>query len=289
MVNFFIQATVGFIRNLANQKRNRTYLRDQDAIPNLVKLLITVLQKLVNNANTEGNGEDDQVDMVDIAEGCTGALQNMAKDSLSRQAIRSMDVLPSICDLLCVDNINLQRSSAGLLCEMSVDKASLESIYKANEDLIVQNELLRLLESESDATIVYASIVLTQLNRYTAEKENRHAEIGEINKRMMNIIANKVGDDNYDTYQQDQFFNYHYEGKYSLFKQFLAKLGQSQNTIQGVAFSRAPTVTHKQTIHAVLVNHVNLYRLLLNTKFGTEKLYIGVQRTSNSHFYTTLS
>ena len=272
MVNFFIQATVGFIRNLANQKRNRTYLRDQDAIPNLVKLLITVLQKLVNNANTEGNGEDDQVDMVDIAEGCTGALQNMAKDSLSRQAIRSMDVLPSICDLLCVDNINLQRSSAGLLCEMSVDKASLESIYKANEDLIVQNELLRLLESESDATIVYASIVLTQLNRYTAEKENRHAEIGEINKRMMNIIANKVGDDNYDTYQQDQFFNYHYEGKYSLFKQFLAKLGQSQNTIQGVAFSRAPTVTHKQTIHAVLVNHVNLYRLLFNTKFGTEKL-----------------
>merc|ERR1719238_2104448 len=97
---------------------------------------------------------------------------------------------------------------------MSVDKTSLESIYKANEDLVVQNELLALLESESDATVVYASIVLTQLNRYTAEKENRHSEIAEINKRMMNIIANKVGDksDNYDTYQQDQFFNYHYEG-----------------------------------------------------------------------------
>ena len=199
---------------MANQKRNRTYLRDQDAIPNLVKLLITVLQKLVNADNGE-NHEDDQVDMVDVAEGCTGALQNMAKDSKSRQAIRAMDVLPSICDLLCVENVNLQRSSAGLLCEMSVDKASLESIYKANEDLIVQNELLALLESESDATVVYASIVLTQLNRYTAEKENRHAEIAEINKRMMNIIANKVGEDNYDTYQQDQFFNYHYEGRSS--------------------------------------------------------------------------
>ena len=210
------KATVGFIRNMANQKRNRTYLHDQDAIPNLVKLLITVLQKLVNTADNNDNHEEEneQVDMVDVAEGCTGALQNMAKDSKSRQAIRAMDVLPSICDLLCVENVNLQRSSAGLLCEMSVDKASLESIYKANEDLVVQNELLALLESESDATVVYASIVLTQLNRYTAEKENRHAEIAEINKRMMNIIANKVGEgDNYDTYQQDQFFNYHYEGK----------------------------------------------------------------------------
>lgn len=69
-----------------------------------------------------------------------------------------------------------------------------------------------MLEAESDATIVYASIVLTQLNRYTAEKENRHAEIAEINKRMINIIANKVGEDNYDNYQQDQFLNYNFEG-----------------------------------------------------------------------------
>ena len=95
---------------------------------------------------------------------------------------------------------------------MSVDKSSLESIYRANEDCAVQNELLTLLESESEATIVYASIVLTQLNRYTAEKENRHAEIAEINKRMMNIIANRVGEENYETFQDDQFFNYHYEG-----------------------------------------------------------------------------
>ena len=72
--------------------------------------------------------------------------------------------------------------------------------------------MLTLLEAESDATIVYASIVLTQLNRYTAEKENRHAEIAEINKRMINIIANKVGEDNYDNYQQDQFLNYNFEG-----------------------------------------------------------------------------
>ena len=54
----------------------------------------------------------------------------MAKDSQSRQAIRAVDVLPSICDLLCVDNTNLQRASTGLLCEMSVDKTSMETIYK---------------------------------------------------------------------------------------------------------------------------------------------------------------
>ena len=93
-------------------------------------------------------------------------------------------------------------------------KSKLQNVTskKANEDGIVQNELLTLLEAESDATIVYASIVLTQLNRYTAEKENRHAEIAEINKRMINIIANKVGEDNYDNYQQDQFLNYNFEG-----------------------------------------------------------------------------
>ena len=42
--------------------------------------------------------------MIDIAEGCTGALQNMAKDRESRELIRNMNIIPAVCDLMCIDH-----------------------------------------------------------------------------------------------------------------------------------------------------------------------------------------
>ena len=82
---------------------------------------------------------------------------------------------------------NLQRASTGFLCEMSVDRMSLDIIYKENhvslankwivwcsklrvthlskslQNMAVQNELLNLLQAESEATVVYAAIVLSQV------------------------------------------------------------------------------------------------------------------------------
>ena len=83
---------------------------------------------------------------------------------------------------------NLQRASTGFLCEMSVDRMSLDIIYKENhvshackwtawsdrnyiflQKMAVQNELLNLLQAESEATVVYAAIVLSQVSQITLE------------------------------------------------------------------------------------------------------------------------
>ena len=53
---------------------------------------------------TEDENDHDGINMIDIAEGCTGALQNMAKDRESRELIRNMNIIPAVCDLMCIDH-----------------------------------------------------------------------------------------------------------------------------------------------------------------------------------------
>ena len=55
-----------------------------------------------------------------------------------------------------------------------------------------------------------------QLTKYSADKDNQSLEIEEINKKMLNIISNRVGASDYDNFADDQvlkcfshhFFNY---------------------------------------------------------------------------------
>ena len=75
--------------------------RNQDIISNLVKLLSAAVREIVG---TEDENDHDGINMIDIAEGCTGALQNMAKDRESRELIRNMNIIPAVCDLMCIDH-----------------------------------------------------------------------------------------------------------------------------------------------------------------------------------------
>ena len=75
--------------------------RNQDIISHLVKLLSAAVREIVG---TEDENDHDGINMIDIAEGCTGALQNMAKDRESRELIRNMNIIPAVCDLMCIDH-----------------------------------------------------------------------------------------------------------------------------------------------------------------------------------------
>ena len=152
-----VKAAIGFVRNIAHDKKNRSLLANQDLIPQLVKLLAMAENEIVTGSEVDLDG----INMIDIAEGCTGALQIMARDSPIRERIRGQNIIPAVCVLLTIDHSNLQRSVTGFLCEMSADRASREVLYRENQrGGTLKDDLLALLQAESEATVAYSAITL---------------------------------------------------------------------------------------------------------------------------------
>ena len=148
-------------------------MANQDLIPQMVKLLAMAENEIVTGSTVDLDG----VNMIDIAEGCTGALQIMARDSQTRDRIRSENIIPAVCVLLSIDHTNLQRSVSGFLCEMSVDRATREILYRENQrgGDALKNDLLGLLQAESEATVAYSAITLVSkilCNNFGVKKQN---------------------------------------------------------------------------------------------------------------------
>ena len=64
----------------------------------------------------------DGVRMEEIVEGTVGALHILARDAHNRDIIRKSNVIPIFVQLLYDEMENVQRVSAGVLCELSADK-----------------------------------------------------------------------------------------------------------------------------------------------------------------------
>ena len=64
----------------------------------------------------------DGVRMEEIVEGTVGALHILARDPHNRDIIRKSNVIPIFVQLLYDEIENVQRVSAGVLCELSADK-----------------------------------------------------------------------------------------------------------------------------------------------------------------------
>ncbi|KAK3506412.1 hypothetical protein QTP70_028107, partial [Hemibagrus guttatus] len=114
-----VKAIVGLIRNLALCPANQAPLREAGAIPRLVNLLLKAHQDL-QRLSTQ-NTYQDGISMEEIVEGCTG-------DPINRSEIANMQTIPLFVQLLysCVENV--RRVSAGVLCELALDKHSAELI-----------------------------------------------------------------------------------------------------------------------------------------------------------------
>lgn len=155
-----VKATVGLIRNLALCSANQAPLREAGAIPRLVNLLLKAHQDIQRNDSSTQQTYQDGVRMEEIVEGCTGALHILARDPINRGEIASMQTIPLFVQLLYSYVENVKRVSAGVLCELALDKQSAELIDAEGASA----PLMELLHSPNEGIATYAAAVLFRIS-----------------------------------------------------------------------------------------------------------------------------
>ncbi|CAL8272724.1 unnamed protein product [Lota lota] len=98
--------------------------------------------------------------MEEIVEGCTGALHILARDPFNRGEIASMQTIPLFVQLLYSYVENVKRVSAGVLCELALDKQSAELIDAEGASA----PLMELLHSNNEGIATYAAAVLFRIS-----------------------------------------------------------------------------------------------------------------------------
>ncbi|XP_078454512.1 catenin beta-like isoform X1 [Lampetra planeri] len=154
-----IKADVGLIRNLALSSANHAPMRDEGVVHRLAQLLIRAHQDMRTASGTLPQTVDG-IRMDEIVEGCTGALQILARDPTSRSLITSLNVIPIFVQLLFSPNENVQRVATGVLCEMAQDKDAADAIDAEGPNPI----LTELLHSRNEGVATYAAAVLFRLS-----------------------------------------------------------------------------------------------------------------------------
>ncbi|KAJ4932445.1 hypothetical protein JOQ06_010867 [Pogonophryne albipinna] len=155
-----VKATVGLIRNLALCPANQASLREAGAIPRLVNLLLKAHQDTQRHASSAQQTYQDGVRMEEIVEGCAGALHILARDPINRGEIANMQTIPLFVQLLYSYVENVKRVSAGVLCELALDKQSAELIDSEGASA----PLMELLHSNNEGIATYAAAVLFRIS-----------------------------------------------------------------------------------------------------------------------------
>uniref|UniRef100_A0A673NQP7 Junction plakoglobin b n=1 Tax=Sinocyclocheilus rhinocerous TaxID=307959 RepID=A0A673NQP7_9TELE len=155
-----VKATVGLIRNLALCPANQAPLRESGTIPRLVNLLLKAHQETQRHGSGAQQTYQDGVRMEEIVEGCTGALHILARDPFNRGEIASMQTIPLFVQLLYSYVENIKRVSAGVLCELALDKQSAEMIDAEGASA----PLMELLHSPNEGIATYAAAVLFRIS-----------------------------------------------------------------------------------------------------------------------------
>ncbi|XP_078452947.1 catenin beta-1-like isoform X2 [Lampetra fluviatilis] len=156
-----IKADVGLIRNLALCPANHAPLREQGVLERLVQLLVRAHQDTQRHTmGTMQQSQPDGIRMEEIVEGCTGALQILARDAANREVIYSLNVIPVFVQLLYSNNENVQRVATGVLCEMAQDKEAADAIEREGATPV----LTELLHSRNEGVATYAAAVLFRLS-----------------------------------------------------------------------------------------------------------------------------
>ncbi|KAF4531458.1 hypothetical protein B566_EDAN004229 [Ephemera danica] len=175
-----VKAVIGLIRNLALCAANHTPLRESGAIHQLVHLLITAFQDIHRQragsvASDNKTGPSPQpgganpaapliyaegVRMEEILEGTVGALHILAREHNNRLLLLSQNTIPVFVQLLFSDIENIQRVSAGVLCELAEDKEAAELMEAEGATA----PLTELLHSRNEGVATYAAAVLFRMS-----------------------------------------------------------------------------------------------------------------------------
>lgn len=152
------KAVIGLIRNLALCPINHSELREENTIPKLYQLLNKAIQEIKRTGGLVD--ELDGFHMNEIVEGTLAALHLLAKDSVNRQIIRELGIVAVCIELLYSEVENIQRFSAGLLCELANDKEGAEKIEQEGATNILTN----LLNSRNDGLSAFCAAILFRLS-----------------------------------------------------------------------------------------------------------------------------
>ena len=87
----------------------------------IISFVVSVYFQRASRGQSAGSYADG-VRMEEIVEGTVGALHILARDPHNRDIIRKSNVIPIFVQLLYDEIENVQRVSAGVLCELSADK-----------------------------------------------------------------------------------------------------------------------------------------------------------------------
>uniref|UniRef100_UPI00358E6464 catenin beta-1-like isoform X2 n=1 Tax=Myxine glutinosa TaxID=7769 RepID=UPI00358E6464 len=188
-----IKADIGFIRNLALRKDNLAPLRELGTIQQLLQLLFQAHQDASRHTlGTMSQAHRDGIRMEDIVEGCTGALQILARDPQNRAEIATPDAIPILVQLLYYNSESVQRVATGLLCELSQDPNTALAIEQ-EEAMGILSELIR---SRNEGVATYAAAVLFRISDDKPQDYNRLSS--EINSRLMGNLVSEDGNNPMD-------------------------------------------------------------------------------------------
>lgn len=129
--------------------------------------------------------------MEELVEGTVGALHILARDIHNRVVIRSLNCIPLFVQLLYSPLESVQRVSAGVLCELALEKESAEIIEQEG----ATSPLTELLHSRNDAVATYAAAVLYRMSEDKSQ---------EYKKRLSVELANSL----YRADQDAAYVNY---------------------------------------------------------------------------------
>lgn len=160
-----IKAVMGLIRNLVLSQTNHAALREHGTIPRVTQVLIRAHQDIQRaTAASSVNGPQgvyvDGVRMDEIVEGSIGTLHILAREAHNRAAICSLKCIPLFVQLLYSPNENIQRVTAGVLCELAAEKEGAEMIEQEGATSV----LTELLHSCNEGVATYAAAVLFRLS-----------------------------------------------------------------------------------------------------------------------------
>ncbi|CAB3385686.1 Hypothetical predicted protein [Cloeon dipterum] len=172
-----VKAVIGLIRNLALCAANHAPLRDTGAIHQLIRLLNRAFQdthrqransvasdtKSAPSPQPGGNASlvyAEGVRMEEILEGTVGALHILAREHNNRNVLLNQNTIPVFVQLLYSDIENIQRVSAGVLCELAEDKEAADMMEREGATA----PLTDLLHSRNEGVATYAAAVLFRMS-----------------------------------------------------------------------------------------------------------------------------
>ncbi|XP_063727841.1 armadillo segment polarity protein-like isoform X2 [Symsagittifera roscoffensis] len=186
-----IKAVIGLVRNLALAAANVSILSQCNAVMHLTGLLqyaFGILQHEASTGVAESPDAFDGVRMEEIVEWSTAALHILARNPNIRAAMRSLNVVPMLIQILFSQNENMVRVVCGLLNELSRDEEGARVI-----EMEGASEQLQSLVHATDTHIAaYSASVLYNILSYMDNKSSQVEHMKRLSVDLTNQMNNEI-------------------------------------------------------------------------------------------------